>query len=753
MRRDDRKDPLELTPEEIAALPADGRPDYNRLVFEASPYLLQHAANPVDWYPWGEAAFERARAEDRPVFLSIGYATCHWCHVMERESFEDPEVAGLLNRLFVPVKVDREERPDLDQVYMTVTQGLTGSGGWPMTVVLTPERRPFFAGTYFPKEGRAGRPGLLELLPHLAGLWRQQREQVETSAAEITGWLQRTADPAAGPGSGEGGLSPDLLDEAYRELAARFDARWGGFGERPKFPTPHQLTFLLRFGRRHREPHAVTMALRTLDALAAGGIHDHLGGGFHRYATDREWLVPHFEKMLYDQALLADAFLEAYEGTGEARYADLARDIFGYVTRDLALPGGGFAGAEDADSEGVEGKFYLWTAAGIRAVLGDEADRFLEAYGCTGEGNYRDEASGRRTGENILHRPFPAEGDLAPGPGRNGAFAPFGPAPGDPARRSAEIHGSAPDDPASRLAAARARLLEARARWVRPLRDDKVLTDWNGLMIAALARGGRVLGEPCWTEAAQGAADFLWEHLRDPGGRLLRRWRAGRAGLAAVLDDHAFLAWGLLELYRSTFEVRRLAWALELAGEMERRFWDEEGGGFHLTASDAEPLPARGKEIYDGALPSGNAVAAAVLVRLARLTGRSGFEERAERLLRAFARPVTEHPSAHTALLQVYDRLRAPSREVVLVGRPGAPDTEALREVLDTGAWPDTEVVFRPLAGENDPVAEPVLELAPFVRPYGIVDGRAAAYVCRDHLCHAPVTRPEELRARLEEDV
>ena len=467
MSRDDRTAPLELTPEEIAALPPDGGPDYNRLVFEASPYLLQHAANPIDWYPWGEAAFERARTEDRPIFLSIGYATCHWCHVMERESFEDPQVAELLNRLFVPVKVDREERPDLDQVYMTVTQGLTGSGGWPMTVVLTPEGRPFFAGTYFPKVGRAGRPGMLDLLPHLAGLWQQQREKVEASAAEITGWLRRTAHPAAGPEFEEGGLSPDLPDEAYRELAARFDPRWGGFGERPKFPTPHQLTFLLRYGRRRNEPHATTMALLTLDAMAAGGIHDHLGGGFHRYATDREWFIPHFEKMLYDQALLADVFLEAYEVTGEARYADLARDIFGYVTRDLALPGGGFASAEDADSEGIEGKFYLWTAAGIRAVLGPESDLFLEAYGCTEEGNYREEASGRHTGENILHRPGSPEGNAAlesgrneaaadPGSGRNGAAAPFGHIPGDPSRRPAEVHGSAPDDPASCLAAGRA---------------------------------------------------------------------------------------------------------------------------------------------------------------------------------------------------------------------------------------------------------------------------------------------------------
>ncbi len=647
MTHDDIKDPLALTPEEIAALSPDGGPDYNRLVFEASPYLLQHAANPVDWYPWGEAAFERARAEDRPIFLSIGYATCHWCHVMERESFLDPQVAELLNRLYVPVKVDREERPDLDQVYMTVTQGLTGSGGWPMTVVLTPEGRPFFAGTYFPKAGRAGRPGMLELLPHLAGLWKQQREKVEASAAEITGWLQRTAHPATGPEGGEGERSAGLVDEAYRELAARFDDRWGGFGDRPKFPTPHQLTFLLRYGRRHREFHATAMALRTLDAMAAGGIHDHLGGGFHRYATDREWLVPHFEKMLYDQALLADALLEAYEVTGEVRYADLARDIFTYVTRDLALPEGGLASAEDADSEGVEGKFYFWTAAEIRAVLGPEADRFLETFGCTEEGNYREEASGRKTGENILHRPFRPDGADSPV--------------------------SVPDE------------------------------------------------------------------------------ATAAPGLDAVLDDHASLAWGLLELYRTTFEVGWLGWALELAGEMQRRFWDDARGGFHLAAHDAEPLLVRSKEVYDGALPSGNAVAAAVLLRLARLTGRNELEERVERLLQAFARPLSEHPSAHTALLEVDDRLHAPSREVVLVGRPGAPDTEALRAVLDAGTWPDTEVVFRPVAGDDDPVAERVLELAPFVRPYGSVAGQAAAYICRDYLCHAPVTRPEQLRARLGE--
>ncbi|MFC1544107.1 thioredoxin domain-containing protein, partial [Gemmatimonadota bacterium] len=404
------KAPLGLTQEEIAALPPDGGPHYNRLVFENSPYLLQHAGNPVDWRPWGEESFEAARREGKPIFLSIGYATCHWCHVMERESFEDPDIASLLNSRFIPVKVDREERPDIDQVYMTVTQGLTGRGGWPMTVFLTPDGRPFFAGTYFPPVNRSGQVGMRELLPRLAEAWEHDRDRVVASAEEITDWLTEAVKPAA-----EEVDRTDVLRLAFEQLRDRYDPSHGGFGQRPKFPTPHNLTFLLRYWKRTGEPRALEMVTTTLSAMRRGGIFDHLGFGFHRYSTDREWLVPHFEKMLYDQALLAMAYLDAWQATGQEEWASVAREVFDYVLRDLVLPEGGFSSAEDADSEGEEGRFYLWTSEQVREVLGEGADVWLVRYGFRDEGNYLDEATGHRTGANIPHRLQATEGSVTGG--------------------------------------------------------------------------------------------------------------------------------------------------------------------------------------------------------------------------------------------------------------------------------------------------------------------------------------------------
>ncbi len=628
----------------------------NRLIDEQSPYLLQHAHNPVDWFPWGEEAFERARAEDKPIFLSIGYATCHWCHVMEHESFEDPEVAALLNEHFVSIKVDREERPDIDHVYMTVCQMVTGSGGWPLTVVMTPDRQPFYVGTYFPKESVYGRPGMLELVPALATAWRDEREAVLESAQRATNALQDVGQGLSGPDPGK-----EALEEAYRGLSREFDPLHGGFGGAPKFPTPHQLTFLLRYWKRTGDAHALDMVETTLQAMRRGGVYDHVGFGFHRYSTDARWLVPHFEKMLYDQALLAIAYVETYQATGKAEYARTAREIFEYVLRDMTAPGGGFYSAEDADSEGEEGLFYLWTVAQVREILDeDQAQLFVQTYNLTSQGNFSEEASQRRTGRNIPHLTRPLA-DLA------------------------ADRGMTEDQLRRKLDDARGQLFAVREARVHPLKDDKILTDWNGLMIAAFALGAQALDELRYAEAATRAADFALGNLRSADGRLLKRSRGGEAGLPAHLDDHAFMAWGLLELYEATFDVRYLEQAGVITGQMIELFWDEEAGGFYLTADDGEELLVRSKEIYDGALPSGNSVAAMVLLRLARSRGEPSLEARSAAIFRAFSRALNRAGRGHTQLLQALVLATDDSRDTAYICRDGSCDvpTTDLEVMMD----------------------------------------------------------------------
>ena len=693
------------SPEEIAKLPADGGSEFNRLVFEHSPYLLQHARNPVDWYPWGDEAFERARKEDKPVFLSIGYSTCHWCHVMERESFEDEEVARLLDASFVCVKVDREERPDLDQVYMRATQTLTGSGGWPMTVVLTPEKKPFFAGTYFPKSTRAGRKGLLELLPEIAEIWRTRRDEALRAAEELTRAI------AAPPSSGD----TDVIDSATLsrtrdELAERFDSELGGFGRAPKFPVPHQLLFLLQVHVRTGDARSLAMVEKTLTAMRAGGIWDHVGFGFHRYSTDRAWFVPHFEKMLYDQALLALAYTAAWQVTRAPGYRRTAEEILTYVLRDLRDPSGAFTSAEDADSEGEEGRFYLWTRAELLAVLGEEEGAlFARVYGASEAGNWPEEATGEPAGRNLLRLERPI------------------------AEHAAELELPI-DELRERLERSREKLFDAREKRVRPFEDDKVLTDWNGLMIAALARAGAALGEPRYVEAARAAADFCLRELRDGRGRLLKRWRAGKSGLPATLDDHAYLALGLLDLYEASFEVRYLEAADELARAMLAHFADEERGGFYLAADDAEALILRDREVYDGALPSGNSVAAHVLLRLARITGRTAYEEEAERTLRAFP-DVAQMPSAHTWSMLALDFALGPSFEIVVAGDPAAADTRAMLAAFQAPYLPHKVLLLRP-----DGAEPPIAKLAPYTLAQTSLDGKATAYVCRNFACRKPTT-------------
>jgi len=687
----------------------------NRLAREKSPYLLQHANNPVDWYPWGEEAFDKAAREDKPIFLSIGYSTCHWCHVMERESFEKEEIGRLLSDHFVPIKVDREERPDIDQIYMAVCQGMTGTGGWPLTVLLTPDRRPFFAGTYFPPETRFGRTGLKEILYQILGAWDQQRERVIEAAGQIVDAIR----PQLLGSPGEP-LDLPTLHLGFEQIASRFDEAHGGFGTAPKFPTPHILTFLLRWWARSEDAVALVMVEKTLQAMRRGGVYDQVGFGFHRYSTDAEWLVPHFEKMLYDNALLLTAYVEAYQATGRPFYGAVAREIATYVLRDLRSPEGAFYSAEDADSEGEEGKFYVWRRDEIEAVLGaEEAAIFCRVHGVETDGNWRDEATGRSAGTNIPHLEEEAE-------------------------PLAVTLGIVPEELAVRLERAREKLLEARARRVRPHLDDKILLAWNALMISGLAKAGRALGEPAYLEAAEQALAFLTRTLVREDGRLLARYRDGDSAHLAYLDDYAFLAAALLDLYEGTFDPGHLDAAVRLVGDMQRLFWDCDGGGLFFTGEDAESLIARTKEIYDGAMPSGNSVAAEVLLRLGRMTGDESLAARAEELFRAFSGVVSRIPSAHTRLLGALDFALGPTREIVIAAEQEDAEGVAMLRAVGERFLPRTISLWR--RSQDAALLE---QVAPFTRLQVPVGGQATAYVCENYACSAPVTRAADLARSL----
>ncbi|KAA0215961.1 thioredoxin domain-containing protein [bacterium] len=674
----------------------------NRLAREQSPYLLQHAHNPVDWYPWGPEAFARARDEDKLVFLSIGYATCHWCHVMERESFENEATARLLNESFISVKVDREERPDIDNIYMSVVQAFTGGhGGWPMSLFLTPDQRPVFAATYLPPENRYGRAGFPTLLRELGKLWKQERERLLEQAQSVTQWLN-----AQGLPENPGTLEPGALKRFGETMRALYDSELGGFGRAPKFPRSHAVSLLLRLpGQDH-----LAMAEHTAQAMWQGGLHDHLGGGFHRYSTDREWLLPHFEKMLYDQALLLDFYRELFQLTGKPLYADACRDIMDYVLRDLRDEAGGFYSAEDADSEGEEGKFYVWTWQELVDALGeDDGAFFARTYGCREGGNFRDEATHQQSGANILHLPWHA-----------GLPAP---------------------DAQARLAPLRRKLLALRSKRVRPLLDDKVLTDWNGLMIGAAARAGAALGEPGWIEAAQKAADFASTTLmRD--GRLLHRCRKGQAGIPGFLEDYAFLAQGLLELYQADFEPARLELALRLCREMVRLFRDEKEKVFHTQGKDdPERLIAPSRSFYDGAIPSGNAAACLALVRVGRLTQDESLVSLARQTLEAFAGEINSRPESHPYALMAAQLLMEPMQEIVIAGPRHDEGTQALLATVQRRFLP------RAVLALHD--GEDIERVIPALKAQGPVGGKPAAYLCEHFACKAPVTDAASLAALL----
>lgn len=683
----------------------------NRLAKEKSPYLQQHASNPIDWYPWGEEAFAAAKAAEKPIFLSIGYSACHWCHVMERESFADPEVAAVINEAFIAVKVDREERPDLDGIYMTVCQAMTGSGGWPLTIIMTPEQKPFFAGTYFPKRSSFGRIGLLELAKKIQELWHTSRDQLLTIADHNLAALV-----AAEEKGGQVSLNPDVLDRGYSQLAEAYDERNGGFGFAPKFPTPHNLLFLLRYWQRTGEKKALAMVEHTLTAMRYGGIYDQLGSGFHRYSTDERWFAPHFEKMLYDQAMLLLAYLEAYQVTGRDLFRHTAVEVYDYLITVMRDPCGGFYSAEDADSEGVEGKFYLWSSTEVATVLTPEERRLITAYyNLEPGGNYR--PPDQPNGVNILYRT--AELPTV-------------------ARELGIDQTSA----AQFLASAKAKLYAYRQKRVPPFKDEKILTDWNGLLLAALAKGGQVLQAKQWVDTAEETAAFLLTVMRTPAGELWHRYYQGEAGIPGFLEDYAFLIWGLLELYAATFEAEYLKVALELNTVLRRNFLDTAQGGFFQTAANAEKVLVRQKELYDGAIPSGNSVMLLNLLKLARITGDPALQEEAERMGRFFSDRVAAAPVNYTLFLSALDFAFGPSREMVVAGQRGEEMTERMLAFVQTTYQPRTVILFRPSVEEKPDLTR----LAPFTETLTAQGGKATAYICRNNQCSRPTTEWDRFR-------
>ncbi len=683
----------------------------NQLVNEKSPYLLQHAHNPVDWYAWQDSAFAKAQAEDKPVFLSIGYSTCHWCHVMEKESFEDADVAQLMNDTLVSIKVDREERPDIDNVYMTICQLMTGSGGWPLTIIMTPEKQPFFAATYIPKESRFGRTGMLELIPRVDELWKTERDRVLESAQQ---WSQRLSQVS--PKSSSTALSEELLEATFYDLSKRFESNYGGFSQAPKFPTPHNLLFLLRYFYRTKDQQALDMVETTLQHMRRGGIYDHIGFGFHRYSTDVHWLVPHFEKMLYDQAMLILAYCEAFQLTKKKEYAQTAREIIAYVLRDMTSPEGGFYSAEDADSEGEEGKFYVWSEAEIRNVLKEDAEWFIPLFSVDTAGNYREEATREQTGQNILHLSKPVV-----------EFA-----------REQHLN---PDSLFSDIEAAREKLFAVRKKRIHLLKDDKVLADWNGLMIAALANAGLILKDHNYISAAEKAASFVKQYMTQENGRLLHRYRENEASISGFVDDYCFMIFGVLELFKATQNADYLQQGLDLNKHLLAHFWDEQHGGLFSTPDDGERLLVRHKESYDGAIPSGNSVAMLNLLKLAHITGRSDFTEKADQIGRAFAELPAQSPSAYTFMMSALAFASGPSFEVVIVGSKQNTGTQAFFDALYQLYLPNTVVLLRET--ENGQAA--IDNFSEFVQSHQQRDGKPTAFVCQNFSCQLPTTRPEKM--------
>ncbi|MFT9486248.1 MAG: thioredoxin domain-containing protein [Tepidibacillus sp.] len=677
----------------------------NRLIYEKSPYLLQHANNPVNWFAWSDEAFKKAQNENKPIFLSIGYSTCHWCHIMAHESFEDEEVASMLNKHFVSIKVDREERPDVDHIYMTVCQAMTGQGGWPLTVIMTPDKKPFFAGTYFPKKEKYGRPGLMEIISHIAEKWEQDCDGLLKTGDQLVDAIKPNLNDFVA-----GQISEKVIHMAYEQFSQQFDETYGGFGSAPKFPTPHNLLFLLRYWKKYRDEKALHMVETTLQAMHAGGIYDHIGFGFARYSTDNKWLVPHFEKMLYDNALLAYTYLEAYQATKNKEYARIAEEILEYVLRTMTHSEGGFFSAEDADSEGIEGKFYVWTPEEVVKILGkEEGNLFCKVYDITFQGNFEGHSI-----PNLIQQSL---------------------------EEIAKNEGIRVEELKQRIDVSRKKLFEVREKRIYPHKDDKILTSWNGMMIAAFAKGAKVLNRTDYSEVSAKAIRFILEHLQRNDGRLLARFREGESAFLGYLDDYAFLIWGLIEQYEATFEVSYLTDALKLNRQMKDLFWDNQKGGYFFYGSDAEELLARPKEIYDGAIPSGNSVAAVNLLRLARITGDPQLEEDANTQLKAFAGSIEQYPRAYSYFLTAIQFALWPTKEIVIAGELEDERTMDLFNIIRDTYLPEAVVLLHP----DGKGREDIEKIAPFTKDQKKKDSMPTVYVCENYACQAPITSSEKL--------
>jgi uncharacterized protein YyaL (SSP411 family) len=676
----------------------------NRLIKEKSPYLLQHAYNPVDWYPWSDEAFQKAKAENKPVFLSIGYSTCHWCHVMEKECFDDDEVADLMNQNFICIKVDREERPDLDAAYMAVCQSMGRNCGWPLNVIMTPDKNPFFVGSYIPKDNRYGTVGMLTLVPQIGKIWRTRRIEMESIGKEL-----REQFAVKFPSESESVLDKNSLDNAFEQMFLRFDQENGGFGRAPKFPSPHNLLFLLKYANRTKEKNALLMVEKTLRSMRLGGIFDQVGLGFHRYSTDSEWLVPHFEKMLYDQALLTLAYLEAYQALGAPKFMITAKETIEYVLRDLVSPEGGFYSAEDADSEGEEGKFYLWTLDEVKQATGDDADLAIKLFGVKAEGNYFEPPNGK-TGKNILHLAMPLE--QVASESNLTIYALIG--------KLGKITNS---------------LFQVREKRVHPAKDDKVLVDWNGLMIVALAKANQVIGNTKYLHAATKTADFILKEMKTPEGRLYHRYAKGEKAVDGFLDDYTYLVYGLIELYETSFEEKYLQSSIELTKTMIEQFWDKEKGGFFFTTESADDSVPRLKQTYDGAMPSGNSIALYNLLRLARISGEASFEVYANKLLKVFSDEVNGQPVGHTFMLAGLEFALGPSFNIVLVGDPSEKNTIVLLEAIRKEYLPNLAITLW-TPDKNITIPGVVYEK---------INNQPTVYVCRNQTCMPPTNKIDKM--------
>ena len=673
----------------------------NRLAKESSPYLLQHKNNPVDWYPWGREAFDKAKELDRPIFLSIGYSTCHWCHVMEHESFEDEQVAQLLNENYISIKVDREERPEIDHVYMSVCQAMTGRGGWPLTIIMTPSKEPFFAGTYFSKTGRFGRPGMLELLPSISDAWKNKREELIASAEKVNSFLLQSNKKVIGET-----LDQTVLENAYAQFISKYDKINGGFGTKPKFPSAHNLIFLLRYHYMNKDKTSLMMVENTLQKMRLGGIFDHIGYGFHRYSTDKEWLVPHFEKMLYDQAMLTIAYTEAFQITGNKLYQNIAEEILAYVSRDMTDKRGGFYSAEDADSEGEEGLFYFWTLKELQKINSEDDLSFLkELYNLDSAGNFKDEATGQFTGNNIFH-----------------------------------LNDSINDKSKSvRIKKINQTLFKIREQRIHPFKDDKILTDWNGLMIVAYAKAGIAFKNESFINAAEKSAQFIFKNLTDNNGRLIKRYRNGVSGLDAHLDDYAFIIWGLLELYEATFKASYLSEAIVLNNIMIEEFW-RDNGGFYLGSDKSEQLIVRALTGYDGAIPSGNSIAAYNLLKLTRLTGEVKFAEMAEQIFKVFSNEIKMTPTGYTSTLSAFMFEFSKPKEIVVVGSSSSLETQSALNILKSKYIPNKVILFKDVEDKLQSLSS----IAKWTSSHEMIDKKTTYYICEDFSCKLPTTDIEQ---------